>query len=376
MVRRSEKRSRRRLTVMAGVLALGSGVLSGTAMAAPMDRSFTASAEASGGYIQYGIPGFLVVENFIDGGGPVAGSVLDSVGTVQAFGSLPYPGPNGILAPGLINALTGVPAPPYPFYAGASYPTQSDAKVSDPTGVYSLSGQAREHSSIGEARFGSPRDSAAAGSWVRSETALTDGTVSASASSLNRAFSVGPLSVASAKSSSVTSYEAGSERAVSKTELSVEGGRVGDTAFRFGPDGLHVAQNGVPLPAGEGLTALNKALQPAGLSVNFVAETAIPGGAVAAVFEIASVADVPTAGRGTLRIRLGGARSAISLADAPGTSEDAGSEAKASAGPSASPTGAPAMPLAPAAKLVRERPGAAPAAIRVQPSRWGFRCTF
>src|SRR5260221_102342 len=97
----------------------------------------------------------------------------------------------------------------------------------------------------------------------------------------------------------------------------LEGGRINALAFSFGPQGLVVAQQGVPIPAGSGLTTLNQALAPSRLTVRFGASEPLGGGAAAAVFEIVNTADVPGAGAGTLRLRFGGATSFVSLAGFP-----------------------------------------------------------
>ena len=64
---------------------------------------------------------FLAVENYIDGGGPVSQSTFSSAGSSQAFASLPYPGSTAVSGPGLLTGITGLPIPPYPFYAGAPH---------------------------------------------------------------------------------------------------------------------------------------------------------------------------------------------------------------------------------------------------------------
>jgi hypothetical protein len=52
--------------LVGGAVALPFG--SGSAGADSLGRSFVAVGESSGGYVRYGMPGFLVVDNFIDGG--------------------------------------------------------------------------------------------------------------------------------------------------------------------------------------------------------------------------------------------------------------------------------------------------------------------
>ena len=95
--------------------------------------SFDARATAEGFRFTFGAPGFVAVDTFIDGGGPVASSVLDGLGNSQSFASLPYPSDNAISGPGLVAGLTGLPSPPpYPFYVNSSYPTQEKADYAGP----------------------------------------------------------------------------------------------------------------------------------------------------------------------------------------------------------------------------------------------------
>ena len=125
---------------------------------------------------------------------------------------------------------------------------------------------------------------------------------------------LGPLTIGRVRSQSVTTYRQGADQPTTTTELAIEGGRANDLVFSFGREGFQFAQNGIPLPAGQGLGMLNQALAPTGMSVRFDEPTPLNGGAVAAAFEITNVADVPAAGKGTFTIRLGGASSYITLA--------------------------------------------------------------
>ncbi|HEY4411138.1 MAG TPA: hypothetical protein VGO87_14765, partial [Acidimicrobiia bacterium] len=63
---------------LGGIVAVGTGALPGGAQTAGSAPAVTGGAQASGMYIRYGIPKFLVVENFLDGGGPVAQSLADT----------------------------------------------------------------------------------------------------------------------------------------------------------------------------------------------------------------------------------------------------------------------------------------------------------
>jgi len=233
------------------------------------------------------------------------------------FASLPYPGSTAVSGPSLLTGITGLPVPAYPFYAGASHPTQPQQEVTDPAGGYVLRAKADERGSRGLATAGSagperPGARAEAGAEV-----VTDGgVVTVTASSLNQTLQLGPLSIGTVRSSSVTKYDPSSADPVTTTAFTVEGGRVGDVVFSFGPDGLHVAKQAIPLPVSGGLDALNQALAPAGISVRFQAPTPIKGGALAGVMELSSDAPVPGAGTGRFRLRLGGAMSAVALGGA------------------------------------------------------------
>lgn len=290
--------------------------LPATALADETLGDFSAVATADGGYAEYGIPGFLVVEKYVDGGGPTSEAYLDTVGTSRSFASLPYPGDTVVKYPGIVALLTGVVPPGYPLYAGAVYPSAPEAAVGSDDGPVSLTATAAADRSRGVARAGKGdgKDGTAFLSRAESEVVRDGGAVTATAVSVAHGIAVGPLSVAAVTSRSVTRLETGG-KPVTSTDLSVEGGRVGDMAFTYGPEGFRVSDNGVPLPAAEGLAALNGALEPAGVSIDVVAAHPVGGGQAAAVFEVVSQADVPGAGPGTLRLGFGGATSAISGSD-------------------------------------------------------------
>src|ERR1041384_2164151 len=102
------------------VLATASTVAGG-AEAPAQPTSYEAVASAEGFRFSWGAPGFVAVDTFIDGGGPVSQSVIDGLGNSRAFASLPYPGDLAISGPGLLAGLTGLPSPPpYPFYVQSS----------------------------------------------------------------------------------------------------------------------------------------------------------------------------------------------------------------------------------------------------------------
>jgi hypothetical protein len=304
------------LSVVTGVVG---GLLFATGVTAQsLDRSFVAVAEANGMLVRYGIPGFLAADNYIDGGGPSSQAVVAD-GAAGSYASLPYPGSAGVGYPGLVNFVTGQTPPSYPFYVSASHPTQPDQSLRDPSGAYSLQATAKDGQAKGDARMVPPGSGADAVpiTQAASDVVREGDVVTATGRSLADGLALGPLTIGRVRSQSVTTWRRGADQPTTTTELAIEGGRANDLVFSFGREGFQFAQNGIPLPAGQGLGALNQALAPTGMSVRFDEPTRLNGGAVAAAFEITHVADVPSAGKGTFTIRFGGASSFITLA-APG----------------------------------------------------------
>jgi hypothetical protein len=287
-------------------------LMSPRAGAGPSLGGFTATAEASGMYTRYGIPGFFIVDHYIDGGAPVAQSLLDSAGTSQSFASHPYPGATAVGYPGLAALALGSAPPGYPFYTSASYPTQPEGVVGDPAGPYSLLARAQAQEANSQARAGLiSREVTVTASEAKSAITVTGDSVSATATSLVQGIAAGPLSIASIRSSSLTTLRAGDPAPTTQTEMVLEGGRAGTYGFSFGREGLKINDQGVPLPVGQGLKSLNDALAPTGFQIRFAEPVTLTGGATATAFELVNSNDVPSAGKGTLFIRFGGATSAV-----------------------------------------------------------------
>jgi hypothetical protein len=295
--------------------AAGGLLLSAGARAESLDRSFVAVSEANGMLVRYGIPGFLAVDNYIDGGGP-SSQALVADATATSFASLPYPGAAGVGYPGLFNLATGQTPPGYPFYVSAAHPTQPDQSLSDPSGAYSLAASATDGQAAGDARLAPPASGKDAVPATRALSDVTrgDGVVTAKAVSEANSLALGPLTIGRVRSQSVTTYRKGTDAPTTATELAIEGGRANDVVFSFGREGFQFAQNGIPIPASQGIAVLNQVLAPAKMSVRFDEASPLQGGAVAAAFEITSVATMPGAGEGTFTMRMGGASSYITLA--------------------------------------------------------------
>lgn len=144
--------------------------------------TFSGGASADVVRANLSIPDYLIVQDFLDGGGPSAQAVLDSLGVSRGFASFPYPGEVGVAATGLVSILTGFSLPSYPFLASSDHPVQPSAEVDQP-GLH-LHATSDETSSEASAGFGESADGAGGGGFAdASVTVDDDGTITAKASS-------------------------------------------------------------------------------------------------------------------------------------------------------------------------------------------------
>jgi hypothetical protein len=322
---------------------------------------FSALAVASGQRNTFTVTQFLVIQEFFDGAGPVAQSTLDPQTGGESFASFPYPGATALQYPAFVALGTGTTPPGYPFYVKADA-NEGDKSLADPTGAYQLQAKAGREAAESLSRLrGSGGDAAAAGSISTTSIKPDGGKLVATAESLTDGLAVGPLKIGSVYSKSVTTFAPGEAAPKTTTEMRLDGGAVGDQHFSFGPKGLSVTETGVPVPVAEGLTSLNAALKPTGLSVRFLDPQPIAGGAQAGTFEVTATRDIAGSGAGVLRMRFGQATSAI----VPGGDYLASLPADSPGGPEPSPLAAanPAPPdnAAPSGSALVPVPGASSA---------------
>jgi hypothetical protein len=279
-------------------------------------RSLVGVASASGIRATYTVPDYVVVSEFFDGGGPVAQANVDTTGKATGFGSLPYPGENAVTAPGLLTFATGVPVPGYPFYVRADHPVTPAAETKDPSGSYALKATADQGKAAGSAQvlFGgaSPVSRSTADS-----TGVLDGggrlTMTAVGVNEGLSFGDGALKISSVISKSVTSYEPGAAKPATKSELQIQGAKVGDQPVTIDRDGVHPSGQTVPVPIGTGSDSVNQALAQAGITVKTIAGHDVEGGRAGDVLEVTWKHTIPVEGnpKGTLIYRIGGASSFI-----------------------------------------------------------------
>ncbi|MGH8973914.1 MAG: hypothetical protein ACRD0C_12020 [Acidimicrobiia bacterium] len=321
-----KRRGRRWRGALGGVLLLTAGafaMLPTPGVSAQTDTgsgdvgSLVAAASAQGVRITYTVPDLFVVTEFIDGGGPVAQATVDSTGRAISFAALPYPGENAVTAPGLASFATGLPVPDYPFYARADHPVQPSSEVKDPSGSYALVATADQGKADGSADFVFGGDKPVSGASADAGALLESDKVRVEAVSISQALNIGEgtLRIGSVTSRSVTSFVAGQEKPDTKTELIIEGAKVGDQAVTIGPDGVHAGGGTAPVPIGSGSESLNQALAQAGITVKTIKGADIEGGAAGDALEITVKHPIPGAEnvQGTFVYQIGGATSYIAF---------------------------------------------------------------
>ncbi|HMC80368.1 MAG TPA: hypothetical protein VKO35_07440 [Acidimicrobiia bacterium] len=114
-------------------------------------------------------------------------------------------------------------------------------------------------------------------------------------------------------SKSVTTYEPGAAKPVTRTELVVQGAKVGDQPVTIDRNGVHPSGQTVPVPIGTGSDSINQALSQAGITVKTIAGNDVEGGGAGDVLEVTSKHTIPVEGnpKGTFIYRIGGASTFI-----------------------------------------------------------------
>lgn len=252
--------------------------------------SFEARATAEGFRFTFGAPGFVAVDTFIDGGGPVASSVLDGLGNSQSFASLPYPSDNAISGPGLIAGLTGLPSPPtYPFYVNSSYPTEEKAEFAGP-GI-NLQALSAEAATEGTATSGGGGGGSAIGATNAHTTSKRDaGAIIAEAVVTADMINIGDtLKIASGKVSAKMSRSTTGDP-VKASSFKLDGVSIGGQGVGFNEKGFVFAGSGAPIPPEN---PLMDALRQAGIDVRYLAATSDDSGIISPGLVITQKAQFP-----------------------------------------------------------------------------------
>jgi hypothetical protein len=254
-----------------GIALLAAAALAGapTLVGAQVSGSSTLynlSASASGVHVIVAMPNFVVVDRFIDGGGPTAQANLSALEGPSSYAAQPYPGDIAIAFPGLLKVV-GFPldVPPYPFYVNASG-TKPEGKLSQPG--YELSATAAPTDAAASARSGQASDQAVVGHAVSTARTWLDGaTYRAEAVSSGDLFQLGPLRLAGMRAKATASVPAAGGTTTLGSHLEVTAASVKDVPVTFSPEGVKLAGSNVPLPKDNPIT---KGLSEAGLSVEYL----------------------------------------------------------------------------------------------------------
>jgi hypothetical protein len=243
-------------------------------------RSVVASARAQGLRATYTVPDYVVVTEFVDGGGPVAEAEADSTGRATSFSSLPWPGENAVTAPGTLSVALGQSVPlAYPFFVQADHPTTPSADLADPSGSYQLKATAELGKASGLARL--TGGGQVSGSTATSSAVLDDGgVVRVFAESVDTGISVGDgiLRIASVRSRSETTLLPDAPAPTTSSELVIEGAAVAGQPVVIDAEGVHAAEQSVAAPVGAGFSSETDLLRQAGITVKVV-PTGVAGGA-------------------------------------------------------------------------------------------------
>ncbi|HEY4408319.1 MAG TPA: hypothetical protein VGO87_00430, partial [Acidimicrobiia bacterium] len=238
----------RRLLYRAGVAAVAVGVpMAAFVAAAPADgsSSYSGVASADGVRITTSAPGFLVVEDFVDAGGPTAQAAVSDVEGNRGYASVPYPGELAIAGPGLFAIATGQQFPGhYPFYVASTHPTT-------PKNEYDVPGllmetQSDAGSSSARARLGASDDAPNGAVSTAKVVHGADGGVTSEASGVANLLKVGPVEVLGFQSrASVSRAPGGEPQRSSSMEFSAL--KIADTAVGVRDGQFVVAGTTVPL---------------------------------------------------------------------------------------------------------------------------------
>lgn len=266
----------------AAVLAVATSGAGG-AEAPPAPVSYEAVASAEGVRFSFGAPGFVAVDTFIDGGGPVSQSVIDGLGNSRAFASLPYPGDLAISGPGLLAGLTGLPSPPpYPFYVSSSHPTTPEAKLTQPG--YELAATSAESSSQASTRTGGTQGTgsgaSAIGSTVANAVTSRDagsGVVTAEATGMADVINIGGvLRIGQVDAKAKVTRGPGAEPTREATFV-INGMMIAGQTVGFSEKGFTFGGTNMPIPQGNPLL---EALKQAKITVQYLSRIDNPDGVV------------------------------------------------------------------------------------------------
>ncbi len=332
------------------VSALGALALLAVLVAVPHESDaapagFGASSSAFGARVTMTISKAPLVPNIVDGGGPLAQTALDSLGTSTSLASFPYPGDvvlnlPGLLAglgpqaPGLVSSLPGLidanvpglpaevrsllaqvqlpgelveplvtsapPLPPYPFAAQAdSFTPHQEVDL----GVGKLTADASP-SSVRAQAVSTPGASGAVLAPLEATSAIgqaDDGSVVVDAAGSISGLRIGPLLIGGVSSTARVVRDASGEVQRSSS-FKVSAIQVGALTVDLTADGFSVGGTPVPAPVTD---TINTVLAAAGLEMRLLPVVETESAIVAGGLELVRPQDFGPLGTGTISVILG-----------------------------------------------------------------------
>lgn|GEM_PF-6538283 len=223
--------ARPRLSSLAlvGLAAAGLvGVSAGPSQA--FGGTFRATSAASGVRVSMVVPHAPLSDQVADFGGPVAQTVVDSIGESSAYASFPFPGAGPATAPALARGASGgqAPVPDYPLFVSSKAPANPKQQFGN--GPLALEAESGDQASAATATVGldGGGGSALGLSKSHAESGAKGDGVSAVATSETTGFSVGPLQIARVVSNATTTF--GPDGKLTRVASTVvEGASVGGT---------------------------------------------------------------------------------------------------------------------------------------------------
>lgn len=316
-----------------------------TRTAAQVQQGFGASSSAFGVRVSMTISKAPLVPNLVDGGGPLAQTTLDSLGTSMALASFPYPGDVLLNLPGLVAGLgpqapglvEGIPdvvganvpglppevlallsqvqipgelvepivrdapaLPPYPFAAQADHLTPQ-AKVD--LGVGALAADASPDA-VSAVATSAPGGAGVLLAPLEARSTITrgdDGSLVVEATGSISGLRVGPIVIGAVSSTARMERDADG-RLTRSSSFRASAIQVGALSVDLTPEGFSIGGTPVPAPIAD---VVNGALAAVGLELTLLPSTTTDSAVVAGGLELVRPQDFGPLGTGTISLILG-----------------------------------------------------------------------
>ncbi len=251
--------------------------------------TYAGKASADGVRATVALRDYLIIEDFVDGGGPTAQAALDSLGESTAYSSLPYPGATGVALPGLISTLSGKSVPSYPFYVTSQNPSNPTETVRQPG--YLMHAESAAERSAAQTQLGSSTNTGEElGTFANASVDFVGGTITSLGEARTR-LAVGALQLNGAFSRAVVTVAPGGK--VTKSSTFETALRIGNTVIGVTDKGLVVGDQNAPLdPARQ----VEQAITQAGVTVKFLPAVETADSILSSGLEISMQQAIPNVG--------------------------------------------------------------------------------